>query len=126
VVIPSPQTVVVPREPTEEMIQAAMPTAFIGHPEAKEESKARWFLSHRLSLIEKYKLMIAAAPAASASAAEGVLRELVRLHDFSGFICSQDCPHTHGGEWVYTSDFIAATDLAWEAARAALKDDPHA
>ncbi len=52
----------VPREPTEEMIEAAMPKAFIGHPEASAESKFRWFRSHRLALIEHYKAMLSSAP----------------------------------------------------------------
>lgn len=54
--------VLAPIEPSEAMIEAAMPKAFIGHPEASEASKERWFASHRRALIEQYKAMIAAAP----------------------------------------------------------------
>lgn len=58
----APHHVIVPREPTEAMIDAAMPKAFIGHLEASEESKTRWFASHRRALVENYKAMLAAAP----------------------------------------------------------------
>ena len=55
--------VLVPIEPTERMIMAAIPNAgeWIGHPEASEQSKTRWLNSHRAPICDKYKAMIKAA-----------------------------------------------------------------
>jgi hypothetical protein len=59
-----PEWVYVPREPTREMIEAACPTIneWIGHPEASEQSKKRWYDSHLEARREQYKTMISAAP----------------------------------------------------------------
>lgn len=54
--------ILVPKEPTEEMIKAVMPTEFIGHPEVSEERKRRWFFNHEEARRDDYKKLIAAAP----------------------------------------------------------------
>ena len=58
--------VMVPRDPTPKMLDAATPPAseWIGHPEAKPESIERWRQGHREDAERKYRSMISAAPAA--------------------------------------------------------------
>jgi len=62
--------VMVPKEPTPEMLDAATPPAseWIGHPEARPESIERWRRSHREAAGDRYRVMISAAPAAPTEA----------------------------------------------------------
>src|SRR5690606_22731887 len=64
--------VMVPRNPTSKMLDAATPPAseWIGHPEEKPESIERWRQGHREDAERKYRSMISAAPAAPTEASD--------------------------------------------------------
>lgn len=56
---PQGDFVMVPREPTEEMIEATVPPHFIGNPAANEGSKRRFFDGYRKKAREMWAQMIA-------------------------------------------------------------------
>lgn len=94
--------VMVPREPTQEMIEAATPGAseWIGHPEAKPASIERWRQGHRKAARRIYRSIISAAPAAPA--AEGLMDALKSaekaLRPFYNAVFNDNADMTvHGG-----------------------------
>lgn len=74
--------VLVPKEPTTAMLDAATPSRneWIGHPEAKEDSITRWINAHRSKAQQVYKTMIAAAPQA-VQADERAIRNAEKVGD---------------------------------------------